>query len=361
MKLSVVIVNYNVKYYLEQCLLSVFAAMENMDAEVFVVDNNSSDGSIEYLKPKFPQVVFIENQDNPGFSKANNQAIEIAKGEYILLLNPDTVIAEDTLLKVCRFMDEQPDAGGLGVKMIDGYGAFLPESKRGFPSPWNSLCKMSGIARLFPNSPIFAKYHLKYLNENEVHQVDVLSGAFMLLRKKTLEKTGFLDDAFFMYGEDIDLSYRITKAGYRNYYLPEKIIHYKGESTKKDLRYVKIFYEAMLIFFKKHYPHYGRFYSCLIYFGIYLTGLLSAIKRLFFRIAGRSHSGQKSIDNILEKDTVFNIQEKTYGDIISMMEASKNKKNRFWIYHPENQIIVAPEVVLTDKSKIDILINYNLS
>jgi GT2 family glycosyltransferase len=156
MKLSVIIVNYNVKYYLEQCLLSVFAAIKHLDAEVFVVDNNSSDGSVEYLKLQFPEVIFIENPDNPGFSKANNQAIERAKGEYILLLNPDTVIAEDTLDNVCHFMDKHPDAGGAGVKMIDGYGIFLPESKRGFPSPWNSLCKMSGIAGLFPHSPIFA-------------------------------------------------------------------------------------------------------------------------------------------------------------------------------------------------------------
>ncbi|MDR1369092.1 MAG: glycosyltransferase family 2 protein [Dysgonamonadaceae bacterium] len=350
MKLSVIIVNYNVKYYLEQCLLSVFAAMKNTDAEVFVVDNNSSDGSIEYLRPKFPEVIFIENHSNPGFSKANNQAIEAAKGKYILLLNPDTVITENTLDNVCHFMDEHSDAGGLGVKMIDGYGTFLPESKRGFPSPWNSLCKMSGIAGLFPKSPVFAKYHLKYLNENETHQVDVLSGAFMLLRRETLEKTGSLDETFFMYGEDIDLSYRITKAGYKNYYLPEKIIHYKGESTKKDLRYVKIFYEAMLIFFKKHYPHYDRFYTYLIYSGIYTTGALSAVKRLFIRITGRNITGrQEPGDNISGKDTIFNTQEKTYEEIITVMDSSKNKKTRFWIYHPENQIAISSETVLTDK------------
>ncbi len=350
MKLSVIIVNYNVKYYLEQCLLSVLAAMKNIEAEVFVVDNNSTDDSISYLRPRFPEVTFIENQDNPGFSKANNQAIELSKGEYVLLLNPDTVIAEDTLTNVCHFMDEHPDAGGLGVKMIDGFGAFLPESKRGFPSPWNSLCKMSGISRLFPNSPIFAKYHLKYLNEDETHQVDVLAGAFMLLRKKTLEKTGLLDETFFMYGEDIDLSYRIILSGYKNYYLPEKIIHYKGESTKKDLRYVKIFYEAMLIFFKKHY-NYGRFYSFLIYSGIYITGGLSAIKRLSIRITGKSlNENQKTENSVLKKDTIFNTQKKTYRDIILTMDASKSKKDRFWIYHPENKIIITSETVLTNKN-----------
>ncbi|GHT71926.1 hypothetical protein FACS1894155_09940 [Bacteroidia bacterium] len=357
MKLSVVIVNYNVRYYVEQCLLSVLEATKNMEAEIFVVDNHSSDDSIGYLKPKFPGVIFIENEDNPGFSKANNQAIELSEGEYILLLNPDTVVAEDTFENVCRFMDEHPEGGGLGVKMIDGYGTFLPESKRGFPSPWNSFCKMSRITKLFPHSRIFAKYYLRYLDENEVHEVDVLAGAFMLLRRKTLEKTGLLDEAFFMYGEDIDLSYRITLSGYKNYYIPEKIIHYKGESTKKDLKYVKIFYEAMLIFFKKHYPHYNWYYSYLVYCGIYLTGGISAIRRLIIKsrkwMTRHSRNRKKESDNgnhISEKDVIFNIQEKTFGEIISCMDSSKNKKNRFWIYYPESRIMITSDIVLTDQN-----------
>ena len=277
MKLSVIIVNYNVKYFLEQCLWSVSKASRYVETEVFVVDNNSSDGSVAYLTSLFPDATFISNKDNPGFSKANNQAIKLAKGEYILLLNPDTVVAEDTFSDVCNFMDEHPDAGGLGVKMIDGYGNFLPESKRGFPSPWNSFCKIFGLSKIFPKSPVFAKYHLRYLDENKIHEVAILAGAFMLLRKSVLDKTGLLDEAFFMYGEDIDLSYRITLAGYKNYYFPTPIVHYKGESTKKDIKYVKIFYQSMIIFFNKHYPHYGKLYATFIYLAIYIRASIHAL------------------------------------------------------------------------------------
>ncbi len=280
MKLSVIIVNYNVKYFLEQCLRSVLKASRNIETEIFVVDNNSSDDSIAYLTPLFPEVIFIANNDNPGFSKANNQAIELARGKYILLLNPDTVVEEDTFSNVCRFMDEHPDAGALGVKMLDGNGNFLPESKRGFPSPWNSFCKIFGLSKLFPKSPFFAKYHLRYLDENQIHEVDVLAGAFMLLRKSVLDKTGLLDETFFMYGEDIDLSYRITLAGYKNYYLPTPIIHYKGESTKKDIKYVKIFYQSMIIFFNKHYPHYSKLYTVLIHMAIYIRASIHALSIL---------------------------------------------------------------------------------
>ncbi len=220
MKLSVIIVNYNVKHFLEQCLHSVYKATKDIETEIFVVDNNSVDGSAQFVRDKFSDLKIIENKQNVGFAKANNQAIQQAKGEYILLLNPDTVVEENTFSKVVDFMDQHPDAGGLGVKMIDGKGNFLPESKRGLPTPWVAFCKMFGLSQLFPKSKKFGQYHLSYLNENEIHEVDVLAGAFMLLRKKTLEKTGLLDETFFMYGEDIDLSYRITQAGYKNYYFP---------------------------------------------------------------------------------------------------------------------------------------------
>ena len=214
-----------------------------MDAEVFVVDNNSTDGSVEYLRPKFPEVVFIENKDNPGFAKANNQAIRQCTGEYVLLLNPDTVVGED------------PEIGAIGVKMLNGHGVFLPESKRAFPSPWVSFCKIFGLSKLFPNSPAFARYSLPYLDKEQTHKVEVLAGAFMLLRHEALDKVGLLDESFFMYGEDIDLSYRIVLGGYKNLYVPERILHYKGESTKHgDLRYIRAFYGAMLIFYKKYYP-----------------------------------------------------------------------------------------------------------
>lgn len=284
MKLSIVIVNYNVKYFLEQCLNSVKKAIQGIETEIFVVDNNSVDGSIKMLHEKFPEVKLIENKSNLGFSKANNQAIKKAKGDYILLLNPDTVVEDDTFTKCVAFMDEHADAGGLGVKMIDGKGNFLPESKRGFPSPIASFSKMFGLSKLFPKSKIFGKYHLSYLDKDKIHQVDVLAGAFMLLHKSVLEKTGLLDEDFFMYGEDIDLSYRIIQAGYKNYYFPDtRIIHYKGESTKKSsVNYVFIFYNAMVIFAKKHLSKQNaRIFTFLINLAIYLRAFLAIINRFF--------------------------------------------------------------------------------
>lgn len=283
MKLSVVIVNYNVKHFLEQCLHSVYKAAEGTAAEIFVVDNHSADGSAQLIREKFPNLSFIENTENVGFSKANNQAIRLAKGEYILLLNPDTVVEESTFRKIIAFMDSHLDAGGLGVKMIDGKGNFLPESKRGLPTPEVAFYKMFGISKLFPHSKRFGRYHLSYLNENEVHCVDVLAGAFMLLRKETLDKTGLLDETFFMYGEDIDLSYRITQTGYKNYYFPETtIIHYKGESTKKgSLNYVKVFYNAMIIFARKHFSG-GKagFFTFILQLAIWLRAFLSILNRV---------------------------------------------------------------------------------
>ncbi|MCK3684398.1 glycosyltransferase [Maribellus sp. YY47] len=286
MDLSVVIVNYNVKHFLEQCLHAVFRAAKNVSTEVFVVDNNSVDGSMELVREKFPQVQLIENKNNQGFSKANNQAIRQAKGRYILLLNPDTVVEENTFEKTVAFMDQHSEAGALGVKMIDGKGNFLPESKRGLPTPWVAFYKMFGLAKIFPKSKKFGKYHLSYLSENEIHEVDVLAGAFMLMRKETLDKVGLLDETFFMYGEDIDLSYRIQQAGYKNYYFPETtIIHYKGESTKKgSLNYVKVFYKAMVIFVRKHFP--GKkagIFATLIHLAIYFRAFLSIGKRVFSR------------------------------------------------------------------------------
>lgn len=287
MKLSVIIVNYNVKHFLEQCLHSVYKAAKDIETEIFVVDNNSVDGSAQLVREKFPELYFIENKENVGFSKANNQAVKLAKGEYILLLNPDTVVEEDTFKKVTGFMDNHPEAGGLGVKMIDGKGNFLPESKRGLPTPWVAFYKMFGLSKLFPNSSKFGKYHLSYLSENEIHDVEILAGAFMLLRKETLDKVGLLDETFFMYGEDIDLSYRILKGGYKNYYFPETtIIHYKGESTKKgSLNYVKVFYTAMIIFARKHFSggNAGVF-SAIIHFAIWFRAFISIFRRAFDKL-----------------------------------------------------------------------------
>lgn len=287
MKLSIIIVNYNVKYFLEQCLHSVFKAIQNLQAEVFVVDNNSVDGSCAMVHKKFPQVHLIENKINTGFSVANNQAMRIAKGEYFLLLNPDTVVEENTFEKVIRFMDEHSDAGGLGVKMIDGQGVFLPESKRGLPTPMVAFYKIFGLSALFPKSKRFSKYHLGFLSNNQVHEIEVLAGAFMLMRKKTLDKVGLLDEDYFMYGEDIDLSYRILKAGYKNYYYPHTtIIHYKGESTKKgSINYVKVFYNAMIIFARKHFSSKNaRSFSFFINLAIYFRALLAITSRLTKRL-----------------------------------------------------------------------------
>jgi len=288
MKLSIVIVNYNVKYFLEQCLHSVHQAIHDLDTEIFVVDNNSVDGSIRMLQEKFPDVILIENKDNKGFSRANNQAIRKAKGEFILLLNPDTIVEDDTLVKCIRFMEEHPDAGGLGVKMIDGKGKFLPESKRGLPYPSVAFFKIFGFSALFPKSKTFNKYHLGYLDKEKTHAVDVLSGAFMMLRKKVIDEAGMLDEDFFMYGEDIDLSYRITRAGYHNYYYPgTRIIHYKGESTKKSsLNYVFMFYNAMAIFARKHFSkENARIFSTLINLAIYIRAFFSIMVRFIKRIA----------------------------------------------------------------------------
>jgi O-antigen biosynthesis protein len=256
--------------------------------EVFVVDNNSVDGSVSMVKEKFPEVYLIENKKNTGFSYANNQAIRVSTGEYILLLNPDTVVEEDTFSKVIAFMDSHPDAGGLGVKMLDGKGNFLPESKRGLPTPSVAFYKIFGLSRLFPKSKILGRYHLGYLDKDKTNEVDILSGAFMLLRKSVLDKIGLLDETFFMYGEDIDLSYRILLAGYKNYYFPEtRIIHYKGESTKKSsVNYVFVFYRAMVIFAKKHFSqNNAKLFSFLINIAIYLRAGIAITARFIRSIA----------------------------------------------------------------------------
>jgi GT2 family glycosyltransferase len=286
--LSVVIVNYNVAYFLEQCLNAVLAASKTLKVQVFVVDNNSVDGSVEMVQSKFPQVHLIANKENVGFSRANNQALVISDARYLLLLNPDTVVEEDTFSKIVSFMDEHPDGGGLGVRMVDGKGRFLPESKRGLPTPMVAFYKIFGLSKLFPKSKRFGRYHLGYLSEFDTNEVDVLSGAFMLMRKETLDKVGLLDETFFMYGEDIDLSYRIQLGGFKNYYFPEtKIIHYKGESTKKSsVNYVFVFYRAMVIFAKKHFSqNNAKLFSMAIHLAIYLRASISIFRRFIEQIS----------------------------------------------------------------------------
>jgi GT2 family glycosyltransferase len=254
--------------------------MKNIEGEIFVVDNNSTDGSRGFFENKFPQVNFTWNTKNEGFAKANNIALQQVSGDYILFLNPDTIVPEDCFEKCISFIQSKNNTIACGIKMIDGSGKFLKESKRAFPSPMTSLYKLSGLTRLFPKSKIFSKYHLGYLDENVNHEVDVLAGAFMMVPKKIIETVGGFDEKFFMYGEDIDLSYRIQKAGYKNFYFAESsIIHFKGESTKKgSLNYVKMFYKAMSVFVKKHYggTRAGLF-NFFIQIAIFIRAGLSAI------------------------------------------------------------------------------------
>ncbi len=279
MTLSVIIVNYNVKYFLEQCLYSLQKAAAGIATEVIVVDNHSTDGSMDFLPLKFPEVQFIENDSNIGFAKACNIGWSKATGDYILFLNPDTLLAEDTLKTCLTFFETHIEAGALGVHMIDGAGNFLKESKRTFPSPLTSLFKLFGLARIFPKSPVFSRYHLGHLDDKKNHEVDVLAGAYMMIRRSVLKKVGAFDENFFMYGEDVDLSYRIQKAGYKNYYIADTtLIHFKGESTKRgSLNYVRLFYNAMSLFVKKHYggSRAGLFYAS-IQFAIWVRAALAA-------------------------------------------------------------------------------------
>ncbi len=279
MKLSVVIVNYNVKYYLSQCLESLKRALRDVEAEVIVVDNHSRDGSISLVKALFPEVIFIESNHNLGFARANNVAIRQSKGDFVLLLNPDTIVGEHTIKRVLEWMDGHPEAGATGVKMLKSDGSKAMESRRGLPTPMTAFYKMTGLCSRFPNHRKMGHYYMSYLPWDQPARIEVVSGAFCMLRKEALVKVGLLDEDFFMYGEDIDLSYRLIKGGYQNWYLPETILHYKGESTQKSsFRYVHVFYEAMLIFFRKHYGGASLWLTLPIKAAIYLKATLALIQ-----------------------------------------------------------------------------------
>ena len=269
--LSIVIVNYNVRYFLEQCLNSVLTASQNLSVEIIVVDNASTDDSLAMVRSRFPQVLCIANDENAGFARANNQGIEASRGELILLLNPDTVLQENTLLTCVQFLRSHATAGAVGVRMIDGSGKFLPESKRGLPTPFVAFCRFSGLASLFPRSKHFNRYYLGYLDEHKDQVVEVLCGAFIMVRREVVDRAGMLDERFFMYGEDIDWSYRITQSGFTLHYLAStSIIHYKGESMRKgSLKYIRIFYQAMVIFANKYFGRQARWYAWLLRLGIY--------------------------------------------------------------------------------------------
>lgn len=256
-KLSVIIVSYNVKYYIEQNINALRWALRDIDSEIYVVDNHSRDGSVEYLRNRFgSSITLISSNHNLGFAKANNRAIESSDSEYVLLLNPDTIVTEESIKEAIAFMDSHPKAGALGVRMLKSDGTNAMESRRGIPTPMTAFYKMSGLTSLFPDSPRFGHYYMSNISWDEPHQIEIISGAFCFLRRKALDEVGLLDEDFFMYGEDVDLSYRILLGGWENWYVPSVILHYKGESTQKSsFRYVHVFYDAMLKFFRKHYGH----------------------------------------------------------------------------------------------------------
>ncbi len=378
MDLSVVIVNYNVRYYVEQCLCSVLAAGKGLELEVFVVDNNSTDGSVEYLSARFPDVHFIANKVNRGFSKANNQAIREASGHYVLLLNPDTIVTEHTFTDCITYLDQHPEVGATGVSMYGADGIFAWESRRGVPTPWTSFCKMVGLAALFPHSRRFGRYHMRYLNREEANYIEVLSGAFFMLRAETIRQVGMLDETFFMYGEDIDLSYRILQGGWKNAYVPTPIVHYKGESTQKSsYRYVQVFYEAMLIFFDKHFRDRYRFTALLIRMAVYLRASLGILKRFGGRrlpaIAQSSpypecalclgsnevlqqmhdvcaRNGIKVITDTVKNPplyVIFDTSTYSYGEMISYLIKDAKKRNHRFLgtYNPKTGVMVLPNDV----------------
>lgn len=393
MTLSVIIVNYNVKHYLEQCLESVRRASQGLQVEVFVVDNLSTDGSVAYLEERFPEVHFIANQENVGFARANNQAIRLSTGRYVLLLNPDTIVAENTFTDFIDFMDAHPEAGGAGAYMLRTNGTFAPESRRGLPTPFVAFCKMSGLAAIFPNSRIFGKYYMRYLDENKPNEIEVISGAFMWLRREALDKAGLLDEDFFMYGEDIDLSYRIMKSGYKNYFLPSRMLHYKGESTEKSsYRYVYTFYEAMRLFFRKHYAHYSFLVSLPINLAIWARSFMAYMGNQFrhrakpmvaptptdMLIIGDSHTHNgikaiihkyqlkgehlfikgdneslpeghmtKSIDNSRYNTVVYDRDLYTYEHIFSLLEQTPNNHLRIATYSRNEQVLITENKVYT--------------
>ena len=283
MVLSIVIVNYNVKEFLTQCLESIYRSKTEYTFEVIVVDNASADSGESRILKAFPEVRWIANTENIGFGRANNQGFEAAKGTYTLILNPDTVVQEDTLEVCIDYLMSHPEVGGLGIKGIDGTGQFLPESKRGLPTPMTALWKITGLSRIFTKSSFFARYHMGHLDPDGNHKVDILVGCFMMVPTALLREVGGFDPRYFMYGEDIDLSYELLKTGHENHYISDsQIIHYKGESTKRgSLNYVKMFYQAMIIFARKQFSGSSALaYTLLIYVGIYLRAGLALLARL---------------------------------------------------------------------------------
>lgn len=375
MKISVVIVNYNVKYYVGQCIDSVRRALRGIDSEIIVVDNHSRDGSVDYLS-KIEGVRIIESGHNLGFSKANNIAIRQSTAEYVLMLNPDTIVAEDAIRMIIDFADSHPQAGGIGVRMHNDWGTTARESRRGLPSPMTSFYKMIGLSKRLPQHRKFGRYYMGWLPWDSPSRIEVVSGACFLVRRKALDKVGLMDEDYFMYGEDIDLSYRLLKGGWENWFVPADIIHYKGESTQKtSFNYVHVFYNAMLIFMRKHYSHLSWLIIWPLQIAVYFIALLALMATLFDRMkkslgfGGRykiefpvlylegsntmkekcraiaMRKGLSVIDslddckqNIVVR--VFDPSDMSYADIIKHMSESANNRVRLGLYHNDKDIII---------------------
>lgn len=396
-KLSIVIVNYNVKHYISQCLDSVFNSSLK-DVEVIVVDNHSRDGSVEYIKSKYPEVKVIASNHNLGFACGNNLALRSIKSQYALLLNPDTILTTDVLQRSVDFMEANPKCGGLGVCMLNVDGTKAMESRRGLPTPLTSFYKMIGLCKRFPKHKSFGRYYLGCLPWDKPASIEVISGAYCMLRKEALDKVGLLDEDFFMYGEDIDLSYRLLKGGYDNWYIPATMLHYKGESTQKSsFRYVHVFYEAMLIFFRKHYGHLSLIFSLPIKFAIYLKAALTLVgmqldnaRKMLGFVDTRYHdtsryfflgseSSLKACRNLAETKglqaeyleatantvpnghldvpelklvkgvdnfIVYDLASYTYDDVLRIFASSPKTNVQMSFYHPEDNLIITTQEVL---------------
>ncbi len=375
MKISVVIVNYNVKYYVGQCIDSVRRALQGIDSEIIVVDNHSRDGSVDYLS-KIEGVRIIESGHNLGFSKANNIAIRQSTAEYVLMLNPDTIVAEDAIRMMIDFADSHPQAGGIGVRMHNDWGTTARESRRGLPSPMTSFYKIIGLSKRLPQHRKYGRYYMGWLPWDSPSRIEVVSGACFLVRRKALDEVGLMDEDYFMYGEDIDLSYRLLKGGWENWFVPADIIHYKGESTQKtSFNYVHVFYNAMLIFMRKHYSHLSWLIIWPLQIAVYFIALLALMATLFDRMkkslgfGGRykiefpvlylegsntmkekcraiaMRKGLSVIDslddckqNIVVR--VFDPSDMSYADIIKHMSESANNRVRLGLYHNDKDIII---------------------
>ncbi len=390
MTLSIIIVSYNVKHYLGQCLRSVQRAIEGMEAEVWVLDNHSRDGSVDYLRQQFPWVNVVASNENLGFARGNNRAIRQSAGRYVLLLNPDTVVGEDVLRHSVQWMESHPRCGGIGVRMLHADGSDALESRRGVPTPMTAFYKMTGLCGRFPQNHRLGRYYMGWLSWDEPAEIEVMSGAYCMLRREALDQVGLLDEDFFMYGEDIDLSYRLLKGGWHNWYLPLKILHYKGESTEKTgFRYVHVFYQAMYIFLAKHYGHLSWLLGLPIRAGIALkatSALCSTLWQRTVRSLGffpkeraaealfvfdvshdnveqcrrlaRQHaltatfadSGRVDL-NVLENHNgrvywVYDLSRQSYREMLEHLSSSQHDRYTVATFDPSTGIIITPETVL---------------